>query len=59
MPITNSPSLFPKNSTKNGIVGVNLTKNSKEIQIGGLRPKNVPTSMHNMDTSMDKTVGLI
>jgi hypothetical protein len=59
MPITNSPSLFPKNSTKNGIVGVNLTKNSKEIQIGGLRPKNAPTSVHNMATSMDKTMGLI
>jgi hypothetical protein len=39
MPITNSPSLFPKKSTKIGIVGVNLAKNSKKIKVGGLRPK--------------------
>jgi hypothetical protein len=30
IPITNSPSLFPKNSTKFGIVGVSLTKNRKK-----------------------------
>jgi hypothetical protein len=44
IPITNSPSLFPKNSTKFGKVGVNFTKISKKIKIGGLRPKNAPTA---------------
>lgn len=39
MPITNSLSLFPKNPTKFGIVGVNFAKNSKKIKFVGVRPK--------------------
>jgi hypothetical protein len=38
MPITNSLLFSPKNSTKLGVAGVSLTKNSKGAKRGGLRP---------------------